>query len=274
MGPALDSLHGIRRLADRTPATLTVVGVLGMVALVASVVISVVPILGWLLGIPVLAFGLGAAYAVADHGLFTGSLSTEVGVDLVRERWLSLLGAYALLILLWLAAFFVLFALMLVLVIAGTLVASAIALPEIATTAAVGLLLVVFGGVYFCCAMVAQFLFPAVAVEGHSAMDAVTVAASVVRDAPMSVAGFTMIRLALEYGLIATGIGVAAGVGALGNIVDDLFGGAAADPGLLVETFDLVGGLAILAVVLGGVAVGQALRITYTTTFFTDQTRS
>ncbi|GAB7090733.1 hypothetical protein JCM18237_10040 [Halorubrum luteum] len=273
MGPALDSLHGIRRLADRTPATLTVVGVLGMVALVASVVISVVPILGWLLGIPVLAFGLGAAYAVTDHGLSTGSLSTGVGVDLVRERWLSLLGAYALLILLWLAAFFVLFALMLVLVIAGTLVASAIALPEIATTAAVGLLLVVFGGVYFCCAMVAQFLFPAVAVKGDPAVDAVKGAIRVVRDAPASVAGFTVIRVALEYGLIVVGLAVIAGVGVLGPVITDVLGGAA-DPGFLVEAVDIVGVLAILTVLLGSVAVGQALQITYTTAFFTDQIRS
>lgn len=273
MGPALSSLHGISRIADRTPATLAVVGVLGMVTLVASAIVNVVPVLGWILGIPVLAFGLGAAYTIADHGLSTGSISTRVGVDLVRDRWTSLLGAYALLVVLWLAAFFVLFALLIVLVIVGTLVASAVALPEIVNAAAFGLLLVVFGGVYFCCAMIAQFLFPAVAVEGHSAVDAVKVAARVVRDAPASVAGFTVLRLALEYGLIVAGIAVAAGVGALGNVANNLLG-AAADPGLLVEAFNLVGSLTIFAILLGGVAVGQALRITYTTTFFTEKIRS
>ena len=273
MGPALNSLRSIRRLADRTPATLAVVGALGMVALVAPTVISVVPLVGWILGIPVLAFGLGAAYAVADHGLSTRSLSTEVGVNLIRDRWLSLLGAYALLVVLWLAAFFVLFALMVVLVIAGTLVSSTVALPEIATAATFGLLLVLFGGVYFCCAMVAQFLFPAVAVKGDPAIDAVKVAIHVVRDAPVSVAGFTVIRVVLEYGLIVVGLAVIAGVGALGPVITDLLGGSA-DLGFLVEAVDIVGFLVILAVLLGSVAVGQALRITYTTAFFTGEIRS
>ncbi len=244
-----------------------------MVALVAPTVISVVPLVGWILGIPVLAFGLGAAYAVADHGLSTRSLSTEVGVNLIRDRWLSLLGAYALLVVLWLAAFFVLFALMVVLVIAGTLVSSTVALPEIATAAAFGLLLVLFGGVYFCCAMVAQFLFPAVAVKGDPAIDAVKVAIHVVRDAPVSVAGFTVIRVVLEYGLIVVGLAVIAGVGALGPVITDLLGGSA-DLGFLVEAVDIVGFLVILAVLLGSVAVGQALRITYTTAFFTGEIRS
>lgn len=273
MGPAIDSLRGPRRLADRTPATLAVVGILGMVALVASTVVSALPVLGWIVGIPVLSFGLGAAYAIADHGLSTGSLSTGVGVDLVRDRWISLLGAYALLVVLWLAAFLVVFALVLVLVIVGVLVSSAVALPEIANAAAAVVLLGVFAVVYFGCAMVAQFLFPAVAVEGHSAIDAVKVAAGVVRDAPVSVAGFTGIRLALEYGLIVVGLLLAAGVGTLDDAVTDLLADGAATPGLLVDAFDLVGFLAVLAVLLGGVAVGQALRIVYTTEFFVGETR-
>ncbi|SNR64572.1 DUF7847 domain-containing protein [Halorubrum vacuolatum] len=272
MGPALDSLHGIRRIAHRTPATLAAVGVLGMIALVASAVTSVAPILGWLLGIPVLAFGLGAAYAVTDHGLFTGALSTEVGVDLVRERWLSLLGAYALLVVLWLTALVVLFALILVLVIAGALVSSAVDLPEIATVVPFGLLLIMFGGVYFCSAMVTQFLFPAVAINGDPAVDAVKSAIRVVRDAPASVAGFTVIRVALEYGLIVVGLAVIVAVGALDPLITDVLAGAA-DPGFLVEAVDIVGVLAVLTVLLSSVAIGQALRITYTTAFFTGEIR-
>lgn len=269
MGPALDALQGITRLADRAPAALVVVGVLGAIALVASVLFNAIPLVGWLIGIPVFVLALGAAYAVADHGLDGGTTSMAPAGDVVRERWLSLLGAYALVFGLWIAALLVSFAVAFVLVIAGAFADAAVDGP-----AAAGVVFIAGGGataiVYFLCAMLAQFLVPAVAVEHTGAIEGLKVAVDVVTSAPVSVAGFTLLRVILEYGLVIAALLLAVLVGTVGGLTGDLVGlnPAELDAGLVAGTLDLVGFLVILAVLFGGIAVSQALRVTYTTAFF------
>lgn len=88
--------------------------------------------------------------------------------------------------------------------------------------------------------------------------------------APASVAGFTAVRLTLEYGLIVAALLLAAGVGALGGLTTELFGGDSStiDPYFLINALDFVGFLVVLAVIFGGIAVSQALRITHTATFY------
>lgn len=100
---------------------------------------------------------LGAAYAVAARAIEADVTSTAVAGDVIRDRWLSLFGAYFVLLALWIGAFLASFMVGLILVGIGLLIANVV------DVAAVGGVFVIFGIflsviVYFLCAMAAQFL--------------------------------------------------------------------------------------------------------------------
>ncbi|CAI48777.1 uncharacterized protein NP_1372A [Natronomonas pharaonis DSM 2160] len=268
MGHALAALGDSIGTLRRTPAAAGLLGLLAIVVYSLYLGLWFVPYVGWLLSIVVFALGAGALYAVASTAIDEETASIAAAVDVIRERWLSLLGAYGMLILLFIGVLALVFVLLLVAAIAGAATMEVVDDP----TAAGGFLILVavlYVGLYLLYALVAQFVFPAVAIERTSAVDSVGTAYSVVRSAPVSVVGFTLLRVVIEYGFLILGVvGAAAVAYVSGGETLAETDPEAVDPTILAGAVDTVGIVVALGILLFGAALGQLLRITYTAAFY------
>lgn len=213
-------------------------------------------------------------YAITNHAAEQRGTSFESAIDLLSERWLSLLGLSVLLfIVLFTVAFIygIVFTFLFIFVVLAGGTGTGIAI-----TALLGLL------AYLPVAMFLQFFVPAVAIDRIGAIDALGRSVEIVRHDLVSAVGFTLLRWTLEWGPGLLGILAAAAIGwdAIDAVFDE-FVAIADDPEagagteaelellemLLAQTDPITFAAMVLVVLLGGV-IGQVLRIFYTTSFY------
>lgn len=110
------------------------------------------------------------------------------------------------------------------------------------------------------CAVWFPLVLPGIVLDGRSVSAAIDAALSAVRLSPVSVAGFTLLRVAVQYGpagLAVTGVWAARRAGAGGT---PAFEGALTDINLSDPS--------VFLLVAAGLVVGQVLRIPYTVEFY------
>lgn len=274
MGATLDAVGDLRQTVPQAAA---LVGLIALVMYSVQFGVSTVPFVGSIAAGVVIAFGTGAMYAVANEAAERRAASITPVRQLLSTRWLSLLGVFVVLV----AAGVVTAIVGVLAAVAVVAVTAALDIGPVGAVLAVGGLFVA----YLVFAMVAQFLYPAVAIDGVGAFDAVTTAGRLVVDRPVSVLGFTLLRVAVEYVPFLLGL-----VGALAVVSDALtaavttFEEALPDPeapgeapapaevpdlGALFFAEASTGSLAAAVVVVGvGLLVGEIIRIALTTAYY------
>jgi hypothetical protein len=239
MGQALDALTpGVKNVLEHpmlvaySYALMAVAIVVGLPLLLVATVLSIVPLFGQLfarplLMIPIKTLLLGGMLGLATAG-FRGSVELDDLTDTYREHGLSLAGAFAIHEATLVVVGMALGAVMLVFVFGGTMSMSAID-SEAASAGfgvafvalyVVALLVVVAISVFF------QFLDVAVVLGDHGAFDAVEECGRLVRNGPVSVLGYTVLRAVLAlvillpgYVLMLVGIEVAEVITWVGTLV-------------------------------------------------------
>lgn len=259
MGAALDGLSDTGRVAVDHPVVLVAAVLTGVLAPVVSFVLGLIPLLG------------GLAYFVFVQPVFVGGLlnmavdaaegdvSADSYVEGATENYATLAGVYAILVGVTLALTVVAAVLAVVFGLAGALGGSGTAGPGAdaggaalgGALGAVGVVVLVSLVVALVVAVLVQFVEAAVVVGDAGAGGAYSDSWAVLRDNPVSVLGYTLVRLLL-YG-VAQAVPLLLLFGTLGLL------GADSGADALVGTAALVA-LALLGV-LGyvGVTVYHAL---------------
>ena len=274
MGVAITSLReGFSLLSNHWRST----GLIAIIAffMSAGIVFSqMIPFAGAVLTIPFIIVGVALMYAIANHAAEHGEGRLDVGFELFRARWLSFLGAYAMifiagvvLVMLIIVPFFVVLTLMLI---------TAHILIGLVGLAVLGILGCF---AYFGYAMLMQLLFPLIAIERLSAVDALSAAMSIIRSNPLSAIGFTLIRLCVQYipfilGGFAAAVLARAGIQAVYEeftmLIEDPPADLAEQPAVLelfLQAMDPIDLVLMFVVIFGAGVVGETIRVAYTTSF-------
>ena len=262
MGQALNAVDTLLEFPSRHPSTSG--GVVGLVVLayIANLVSLHIPLVGLLAGPILFGFGLAAMYGVINAEMDNELTNIiETAINTVNTSWISVAGGVAFIT----ASLFTLiigigFVAAIVFMIVGLIGGAGLGI------ATAGFLLL--GGVaaLFGAAMFLQFIIPAIVIEDKELMDAVNTALEIVKEQPVSVAGFTGIRMSLEYlpGLL------------LASVPLTILGSSLSENPEAVDSasqFAIAGGgtglvITVFLVASVGVALGQFLRVAYTTAYF------
>lgn len=235
MGHTADALVDTGRIVSGQPIVAVVAVLTGMVAPVVSFAFGLVPLIGSLIYfVFVQPVFVGGLLHMADRGM-DGETGVNDWADGVQDHYASLAGAFGLLALLVLA--FVMLAIVFVFVfgVAGGITAGAGSDPGAGAGFAgvfgamgIGLLVVVVLGLVV--GILVQFVDTAVVVGGAGAVDAFGQSIATVKQHPLSVLGYSLLRGAsLLFASLGPAIffwGSVLGIGALGS------GGEAAGAGL------------------------------------------
>lgn len=269
VGPSLRDTG--RVLTDRR-----IVGHVTLIAVllwVISMGASWIPFAG-LLGFVIFAFLIGGMYAVANAGMAGEEVSIDVAIELVRTRWLSLLGGYAFI----LVSGFILG--LLVGLPTVLLVFLLIASPGEGLLGLGAVLLVLYAVVLvFFYALFMQLIFPLLVIEEMGAVDVIPEAVRQIRSAPGAVFGFTVTRLLVEYVPMVLGLLISLGW-AWDTVLEvvaetqDRFDALMEDPStpfdpleIVLQTADAATIIGVLVILLVFTLLGEVLRILYTTAF-------
>lgn len=200
---------------------ISVAVMIGMIPLllvggIVAIVLSIIPFVGQLLGrvlvmVPLKVLLLGGLVGVAGKG-FRGDLSFGDYVTVLRENAGSLAGAYAIYEGLVFALGLAVGMVLIVVAFGGSLAMGAV--TESAAMAGFGagmiVLYVAALALFLVIALVFQFLDVAVVLGDHDATGAFRESWRLVRDAPLSVLGYTLLRGVLGFAILLPGIVITA----------------------------------------------------------------
>lgn len=205
MGAALAALRDTFGVVKRNPIVLLLAFVTQIGMVIGGAVLGIIPLIGPLISsILVTPTLLGGYYFAADRAHQTGDTGFDAFTQGMSENWKSLAGAYALVMVLGMGFVFVVaIAAMLM----GASVLSA-ADPSAGASAAAlsGSMMFVFPIlmlVFILAAMVIQFIDVAIVVGDENATSTYGKAWSLFRDDPLSVFGYTILRVAVPIVLVA-----------------------------------------------------------------------
>lgn len=228
MGATIESLGTAYTITRENLLFVAVAALVGFAGTFVVLIVGLIPFVGSFLSnlvvVPaLLTFLLGMAFA----GLVTGEASPGAGIDSLKANFLSLAGAYGLMYVGAIVTGVALGIVLVVFVFAGTIggVASAMASPD----AALGYELIT-GGVsivfvllfllllvaFFAVGIVIQFLDAAVVVGGESATSSYRAAWETVKDDPVSVLGYTSVRVGVIVAVVLLDVALYA----VGSTVD------------------------------------------------------
>ena len=275
MGQAISALGGIPIAAARNRRLVAVISAFAVVVSIGSVVASLVPLVGPILSIPVGIVGIGGMYGALSLSATDKPVTLSGVAGVVKARALSIGGGY---VLLFVSYFAVLLAAGLLIV--PVAVFSGILTEGLDTAAADGVvlvaILVVFVGTHLLYSAFAQLLFPAIVIDSRRARSVLQHVYGLVTQNARSVFGFTVLRVVVEYGILAVGIAIAVAVAYAQDIVGILENADAATTsgaGLLslVDAVTLVG---IVAPIVAAAVLSRAATAIYIGEFYTRVTQS
>lgn len=275
MSQAISALSGIPIAVTRNRRLVAVISVFAVVVSIGSFVASLVPLVGSVLSIPVGIVGIGGMYGALSLSVTDRPVTLSGIAGVVRARALSIGGGYVLL-------FGGYFAILLVagLVVVPVAVLSGVLTEGIGTAAADGVVLVailaVLAGAHLLYSAFAQLLFPAIVIDSRQARSVLQHVYALVAQNARSVFGFTVLRLVVEYGILAVGLAIAVAVAYAQDIVGVLENADAAPTSgasllSLVDALTLVG---IVAPLVVAAILSQAARAIYVGEFYTRLTRN
>lgn len=232
MGHAIDALpQGVRNVNDNPMligiaiAVMVAMIPIGIVGGIIWIVLAFVPIIGpvlarFIVAIPIKILVLGGMVGAAGAG-FTGGVSFGDYADSVRDNFGSLFGAYALYEVIVLAIGIVVAVVALFVFGLGSMLTSPASGDPMAT-ASLGLgIIALYVGVIVLLLVVAivfQFLDVAVVLGDHSGVDAFKESWRLTREAPLSVLGYSILRMLLGTAILLPGYVVMIG----GSMVSDV----------------------------------------------------
>lgn len=238
MGAAIDALEDGFRITRENPAYVAVTLVLAVVVGVIGTLLGLIPVVGPIANSVFVSPAFTAVVlGMAFSGLVAGEANLQAGVQSLKANYLSLAGAYALL----LVAFFglvigllVLTAVVGMLVLGLSLSGASAGSPEAMAGLAAAysgvaslfiFLVTVFGvGV----GLGLQFVGAAVVVGGESAVSSIRASWRVFSGSPESVVGYTLLRMVVFVAAVAVvGVAFAAGWFAVDGTVGAILGGVA-----------------------------------------------
>lgn len=275
MSQAISALSGIPIAVTRNRRLVAVISAFAVVVSIGSFVASLVPLVGSVLSIPVGIVGIGGMYGALSLSVTDRPVTLSGIAGVVRARALSIGGGYVLL-------FGGYFAILLVagLVVVPVAVLSGVLTEGIGTAAADGVVLVailaVLAGAHLLYSAFAQLLFPAIVIDSRQARSVLQHVYALVAQNARSVFGFTVLRLVVEYGILAVGLAIAVAVAYAQDIVGVLENADAAPTSgasllSLVDALTLVG---IVAPLVVAAILSQAARAIYVGEFYTRLTRN
>lgn len=275
MSQALSALSGIPIAAARNRRLVAVISAFAVVVSIGSVVASLVPLVGPVLSIPVGVVGIGGMYGALSLSATDRPVTLSGVADVVKARALSIGGGYVLLF-----ASYVLVLLAAALVIVPVAVLSGILTEGIETAAADGVVLVailaVFAGVHLLYSAFAQLLFPAIVIDSRRARSVLRHVYELVTQNARSVFGFTVLRVVVEYGILAVGLAIAVAVAYARDTVGTLENAdaAAASGASLLSLVDAVTLVGVVAPIVAAVILSQAAKAIYVGEFYTRLTQN
>ena len=275
MSQALSALSGIPIAATRNRRLVAVISAFAVVVSIGSVVASLIPLVGPVLSIPVGVVGIGGMYGALSLSATDRPVTLSGVAGVVKARALSIGGGYVLLF-----ASYVLVLLAAALVIVPVAVLSGILTEGIETAAADGIVLVailaVFAGVHLLYSAFAQLLFPAIVIDSRRARSVLRHVYELVTQNARSVFGFTVLRVVVEYGILAVGLAIAVAVAYARDTVGTLENAdaAAASGASLLSLVDAVTLVGVVAPIVAAVILSQAAKAIYVGEFYTRLTQN
>lgn len=275
MSQALSALSGIPIAAARNRRLVAVISAFAVVVSIGSVVASLVPLVGPVLSIPVGVVGIGGMYGALSLSATDRPVTLSGVAGVVKARALSIGGGYVLLF-----ASYVLVLLAAALVIVPVAVLSGILTEGIETAAADGIVLVailaVFAGAHLLYSAFAQLLFPAIVIDSRQARSVLRHVYELVTQNARSVFGFTVLRVVVEYGILAVGLAIAVAVAYARDTVGTLENAdaAAASGASLLSLVDAVTLVGVVAPIVAAVILSQAAKAIYVGEFYTRLTQN
>lgn len=275
MSQALSALSGIPIAAARNRRLVAVISAFAVVVSIGSVVASLVPLVGPVLSIPVGVVGIGGMYGALSLSATDRPVTLSGVAGVVKARALSIGGGYVLLF-----ASYVLVLLAAALVIVPVAVLSGILTEGIETAAADGIVLVailaVFAGAHLLYSAFAQLLFPAIVIDSRRARSVLRHVYELVTQNARSVFGFTVLRVVVEYGILAVGLAIAVAVAYARDTVGTLENAdaAAASGASLLSLVDAVTLVGVVAPIVAAVILSQAAKAIYVGEFYTRLTQN
>jgi hypothetical protein len=275
MSQALSALSGIPIAATRNRRLVAVISAFAVVVSIGSVVASLIPLVGPVLSIPVGVVGIGGMYGALSLSATDRPVTLSGVAGVVKARALSIGGGYVLLF-----ASYVLVLLAAALVIVPVAVLSGILTEGIETAAADGIVLVailaVFAGAHLLYSAFAQLLFPAIVIDSRQARSVLRHVYELVTQNARSVFGFTVLRVVVEYGILAVGLAIAVAVAYARDTVGTLENAdaAAASGASLLSLVDAVTLVGVVAPIVAAVILSQAAKAIYVGEFYTRLTQN
>lgn len=275
MSQALSALSGIPIAAARNRRLVAVISAFAVVVSIGSVVASLVPLVGPVLSIPVGVVGIGGMYGALSLSATDRPVTLSGVAGVVKARALSIGGGYVLLF-----ASYVLVLLAAALVIVPVAVLSGILTEGIETAAADGIVLVailaVFAGAHLLYSAFAQLLFPAIVIDSRRARSVLRHVYELVTQNARSVFGFTVLRVVVEYGILAVGLAIAVAVAYARDTVGTLENAdaAAASGASLLSLVDAVTLVGVVAPIVAAAILSQAAKAIYVGEFYTRLTQN
>lgn len=275
MSQALSALSGIPIAAARNRRLVAVISAFAVVVSIGSVVASLIPLVGPVLSIPVGVVGIGGMYGALSLSATDRPVTLSGVAGVVKARALSIGGGYVLLF-----ASYVLVLLAAALVIVPVAVLSGILTEGIETAAADGIVLVailaVFAGAHLLYSAFAQLLFPAIVIDSRQARSVLRHVYELVTQNARSVFGFTVLRVVVEYGILAVGLAIAVAVAYARDTVGTLENAdaAAASGTSLLSLVDAVTLVGVVAPIVAAVILSQAAKAIYVGEFYTRLTQN
>lgn len=239
MGAAIEAVEAGYRITRENPIYVAVTLVVGGVVGVIGVLLGLVPVVGPIANSVFVSPAFTAVVlGMAFSGLVAGDADVQAGVKSLKANYLSLAGAYALLVVMVTAVMVGIVVLTAVvgLFVLGVSLSSvsggspdAVAGVAAASTGVASIfvfLLTVFGVVV---GLGLQFVGAAVVVGGESAVSSLRASWNVFASSPESVVGYTLLRLAVFVAAVAlVGVAFAAGRVAVDSTVGAALGGLVA----------------------------------------------
>lgn len=275
MSQALSALSGIPIAAARNRRLVAVISAFAVVVSIGSVVASLIPLVGPVLSIPVGVVGIGGMYGALSLSATDRPVTLSGVAGVVKARALSIGGGYVLLF-----ASYVLVLLAAALVIVPVAVLSGILTEGIETAAADGIVLVailaVFAGAHLLYSAFAQLLFPAIVIDSRQARSVLRHVYELVTQNARSVFGFTVLRVVVEYGILAVGLAIAVAVAYARDTVGTLENAdaAAASGASLLSLVDAVTLVGVVAPIVAAAILSQAAKAIYVGEFYTRLTQN
>ena len=275
MSQALSALSGIPIAAARNRRLVAVISAFAVVVSIGSVVASLIPLVGPVLSIPVGVVGIGGMYGALSLSATDRPVTLSGVAGVVKARALSIGGGYVLLF-----ASYVLVLLAAALVIVPVAVLSGILTEGIETAAADGIVLVailaVFAGAHLLYSAFAQLLFPAIVIDSRRARSVLRHVYELVTQNARSVFGFTVLRVVVEYGILAVGLAIAVAVAYARDTVGTLENAdaAAASGASLLSLVDAVTLVGVVAPIVAAAILSQAAKAIYVGEFYTRLTQN